>query len=161
MIGILDPIAKCSLPPLYCCKVDSMVYSNSTLHPTLVIQTLCKPWNNVSGSSEGSKWKLRVGKTTWYSEYVTTPVNGMNHCSFHSGRDPMQSTCPQMGDWSPEWPIQYWGVCISLCSWQVGHLPWTTTRSRFCDWELMFWGTCITSIPAQIATSFICPSCQP
>lgn len=40
------------------------------MDPVLVVQILCKPWNNVGGSSEGSECTLRVGKAAGYSECV-------------------------------------------------------------------------------------------
>lgn len=108
----LDPIVKCSLPLFYCCKMDSMACHDSTWDPMWVVQIPCKPWSNGSGIPEDSEGKLRVGNGTCYPEYVPISVNGMHRCFFHSRRDSMLLTCPQMGNQSLEKIMQYWRVCM-------------------------------------------------
>lgn len=126
-----------------------------------VVPILCKPWNNVGGSSEGSECELRVGKATGYPECVPAP--SMEYVITPSMVEDTQ--CSQLalrGRLASERTMQrqYWRGYTGLCCWQVGQLPGTRARSIFCAWEFMFWGTRLTSFPAPIVTPFICPLCQ-
>lgn len=129
----------------------------------LMVQILFKPWNNVSWGSEGSKSKLSTRKATRYLEYVPIPVGGMyNRYSVSSVVE--KTNCSQL--------VLKWGICL-LKRWHYAGDSALVSAAVSLDirqdqeldllflWgELISWGTCIASIPAQIATSFICPLCQ-
>ena len=66
---------------------------------------------------------------------------------------PMQSTCQQVAGWSPEWVMQYQGLCVGLCAGRKGNQN-DLRLAGHSEWKSMLLRLYVISIPDTLAPFF-------